>query len=352
MRISRVSLLVAGLLAVAVLGEDGVRKSGGGSLRADTHKKQEAHEIKAELKAAKAEHKAEKAEKAADHHEAKAAAKAEKTEKKAVRVELKAQKSADEHRIISKMMPDGAAPAAEPPMLAGGSLFDHPGRLVLMAAELALLLYFLCKPKPSGDSDEQHLVHKHQRVVATVAAILSIEAVAHLLAPVAYLSVGLVIFIAVYFTINPLAHPYLSLQMGTVPPLCCVWLRLTGVMSHEDAVRGLYGSEALRPYHLVVMFLGSVYLCTALERSGFLHTLACKVVERFGRSPWGLFWALGCFSGTLTVLIPDDIVTMTLTPVTIRMCQLLNLPEIPFLFSQFFAGPPSNMPTSALCDPT
>jgi len=62
------------------------------------------------------------------------------------------------------------------------------------------------------------------------------------------------------------------------------------------------------------------------------------VVQRFGRSPWGLFWALGCFSATLTVLIPDDIVTMTLTPITIRMCQLLNLPEIPFLFSQFFAG--------------
>ena len=36
----------------------------------------------------------------------------------------------------------------------------------------------------------------------------------------------------------------------------------------------------------------------------------------------------------MTVVIPDDIVTMTMTPVTIRMCQLLNLPEIPFLFSQ------------------
>ena len=40
----------------------------------------------------------------------------------------------------------------------------------------------------------------------------------------------------------------------------------------------------------------------------------------------------------MTVVIPDDIVTMTMTPVTIRMCQLLNLPELPFLFSQFFAG--------------
>ena len=86
------------------------------------------------------------------------------------------------------------------------------------------------------------------------------------------------------------------------------------------------------------MFLGSVYLCTALERSGFLHTAALKVVDKYGRSPWGLFWALAVFSGTMTVLIPDDIVTMTLTPITMRMCQLLNLPEIPYLFSQFFAG--------------
>ena len=65
--------------------------------------------------------------------------------------------------------------------------------------------------------------------------------------------------------------------------------------------------------------------------------VAHKFVDKYGRSPWGLFWALGCFSGVMTVVIPDDIVTMTMTPVTIRMCHLLNLPEIPFLFSQFFA---------------
>jgi len=179
-----------------------------------------------------------------------------------------------------------------------------------------------------------------RRCSSGIAIIFMLEACAHALAPMPHASVSIMILLSVLFTISPVEDPSrpIGLHMGTVPALCVLWLGATRVMLYDDFVRAIYGSDTLRPYHLIVMFLGSVYLCTALERSGFLHTAALRVVEKYGRSPWGLFWALGIFSGTLTVLIPDDIVTMTLTPITIRMCQLLNLPEIPYLFSQFFAG--------------
>jgi Na+/H+ antiporter NhaD/arsenite permease-like protein len=198
----------------------------------------------------------------------------------------------------------------------------------------ALLLYCLLL----GSSADRPAAFR--RAAAALSAIFVLEACAHSLSPMPHLSVGVMIFVSVVFTIGPIEDEErpLGLHMGTVPPACVLWLGATQIMSHTDLVRALYGSDTLRPYHLIVMFLGSVYLCTALERSGFLHTAALKVVEKYGRSPWGLFWALGCFSATLTVLIPDDIVTMTLTPITIRMCQLLTLPEIPYLFSQFFAG--------------
>lgn len=180
----------------------------------------------------------------------------------------------------------------------------------------------------------------HKQTLGVVICSVAAEAAAQLLVPLPQASVTVMTIISVLFTINPVlgASRLSALHMGSVPPLCVLWLIAVGILSYEDVARSLYGTDSLRPYHLVVMFLGSVYLCTALERSGFLHTAAVKVVQRYGRSPWGLFWALGCFSAMLTVLIPDDIVTMTLTPITIRMCQLLNLPEIPFLFSQFFAG--------------
>ena len=235
---------------------------------------------------------------------------------------------------------------------------ERRGRHLLVLLELLLLLWILCS---SADKERlpSTLPSTHARVLLWLCFILPLESLAHVVAPLPYLSVCFALFLSVVFTIAPIApiahqsplgvRPMqksqiqslverLPLQMGTVPPLCCLWLRLTGVLQNGDLIRGLRGNEELRPYHLVVMFLGSVYLCTALERSGFLHALACRVVSRFSGSPWGLFWALGCFSATLTLLIPDDIVTMTLTPVTIRMCQLLTLPELPFLFSQFFAG--------------
>ena len=204
---------------------------------------------------------------------------------------------------------------------------------LVLLCNLGQLVYYWARIGASGTA-------AYGQGAMAITCIFVVEAIAHVLFPAPHLSVGVMIMVSVVFTILPAedaARP-IGLHMGSVPPFCVLWLGAVGILSSEDLVRALYGSASLRPYHLIVMFLGSVYLCTALERSGFLHTAALRVVEKYGRSPWGLFWALGIFSGCLTVLIPDDIVTMTLTPITIRMCQLLNLPEIPYLFSQFFAG--------------
>ena len=230
-----------------------------------------------------------------------------------------------------------AAKALSAAATSGGSeptSFGVAAHAVFVVAALGFVLYIL-RGENLADPDQAF-----SRSCQALGGVGVGGLLAHLAAPAPHLSVDLVVCVAVLFTINPVVHPTrtLALSMGTVPMGCVLWLRGIGVLTDADCARALYGTETLRPYHLVVMFLGSVYLCTALERSGFLHTAATRVVERFGRSPWGLFWALGCFSAMLTVLIPDDIVTMTLTPITIRMCQLLNLPEVPFLFSQFFAG--------------
>jgi Na+/H+ antiporter NhaD/arsenite permease-like protein len=236
---------------------------------------------------------------------------------------------------VAALVAAAAVGAADEPasLVEQGSLAAHVLHGLAALFEFVVLLYTVLS---TPDQPREALL----RAGMVLLVVLALEALVHLVLPLPYMSVGVVIAASVLFTINPVegAQRLPGLHMGTVPPLCVVWLAGVGLMSRDDLIRSLYGTPSLRPYHLVVMFLGSVYLCTALERSGFLHAAATKVVRRYGRSPWGLFWALGCFSACLTVLIPDDIVTMTLTPITIRMCQLYNLPEVPFLFSQFFAG--------------
>ena len=202
-------------------------------------------------------------------------------------------------------------------------------------------------------------------------------------------SVG--IFLAVLFTINrSRSLAFFNLNMGWVPVLCVAWLVLIGLLTREDVYRSstaptrcgrttssscspgqstcarrsaerflhavrpprrhaAAAADAATPARPCVRAsvrphpcryrgafscrLTNVSACPAASVAQVAH----RFVDKYGRSPWGLFWALGCFSGVMTVVIPDDIVTMTMTPVTIRMCHLLNLPELPFLFSQFFA---------------
>ncbi len=251
----------------------------------------------------------------------------EKREKKEAREE---KREAREEKKVAGAKASAAAAAAVAASFSGAASLH----VVVSMLLLTLLGYVLWVRNRALPDDA------FRASLTALGFVYAAEAIMHLLLPAPALSVGMMIFASVVFTINPVEHPShsLALSMGTVPATSVIWLGLTRLLGPSDLARSLYGSETLRPYHLVVMFLGSVYLCTALERSGFLHTAALRVVERYGRSPWGLFWALGIFSGMLTVLIPDDIVTMTLTPITIRMCQLLNLPEVPFLFSQFFAG--------------
>ena len=155
-----------------------------------------------------------------------------------------------------------ASVAAEDPAAAGGAASSAGKYLhtLLLLVHVALLFYSLhaaaSPDKPAA----------FRRALGAIVIAFTFEGVVHLLMPQPHLSVGVMIAFSVVFTISPLeddGRPF-GLNMGTVPPLCVLWLGASRILSYNDLVRSLYGSDSLRPYHLVVMFLGSVYLCTAL----------------------------------------------------------------------------------------
>lgn len=169
-----------------------------------------------------------------------------------------------------------AAPAPSPSAASSGVTGLGMLHYALAIFHAAILL--LCIRESNADDKQRAF----RRSSAAIAVMFLVEAAAHTLAPLPHFSVGVMVLVSVVFTISPVEDSTrpLSLHMGSVPPLCVLWLCATGIMSYSDLVTALYGSESLRPYHLIVMFLGSVYLCTALERSGFLHTAALKVGVR------------------------------------------------------------------------
>jgi len=188
------------------------------------------------------------------------------------KVEHKSSASQKERELKQKHAPVVQPAAAAP--VASYTLLERL-HILLAGAELLVMFYYLLAPTGGAGDEGATSSSKYYRCLTVLLLIFVVEAIASAAVPMAHVTASVGIFLAVLFTINPVeeAGRLFNLNMGWVPVLCVAWLAAIGLLSREDIYRSLYGTDALRPYHLVVMFTGSVYLCTSLERSGFLHSV-------------------------------------------------------------------------------
>ena len=123
-------------------------------------------------------------------------------------------------------------------------------RLHFGVAGLEVLFMLLCLVA----IDARAVSRKYVRCLGALGLVCAIEWAAHSMAPLPHVSASVMILVAVLFTINPVeeAGRMVGLHMGTVPLVCVLWLCVVGVLSQADLVKALYGTESLRPYHVVV----------------------------------------------------------------------------------------------------
>lgn len=159
------------------------------------------------------------------------------------------------------------------------------------------------------------------------------------LAPLAVTAVG----ISVMFTLRPVRVAAfdgftLAFNMGTVPWLCILWQLCVTAMHPSTVMVGILGDEdgEIRPWTVLVTFVGAVYLCMSLEMTGCLVACAHAIARQFSHSPPRLFLCICCLAAFMTVLIPDDVVTMTLAPTVCLLCTSLRLDAEPQLYAQFY----------------
>lgn len=164
------------------------------------------------------------------------------------------------------------------------------------------------------------------------------------LAPLATAAVG----ISVMFTMRPVvwATPWLclsntlSFNMASVPWLCVLWQLASMAMPPKVVVFGILGQPGgpLMPWTMIVTFIGAVYLCISLEATGCLGACARKIAMAFGSSPPLLYLCFSVLASFMTVLIPDDVVTMTLAPTVCLLCASLRLDPEPHLYGIFYCA--------------
>jgi arsenical pump membrane protein len=127
------------------------------------------------------------------------------------------------------------------------------------------------------------------------------------------------------------------LDMGTVPIFILILLFCFTTLNWEIFVKGIIGDDFIKPYSIIILFMSLSYVCISLDRTGIFEFLAHWIIKKCNSRGHLIWFGLCAFSSVLTIFTSNDIVILTLTPITCYMKKnSKNFNPIPFVISQFF----------------
>jgi arsenical pump membrane protein len=154
----------------------------------------------------------------------------------------------------------------------------------------------------------------------------------------------LIVFAATIFLVfkHPLVKiPFTSrhvyLDYGLAPVLGALVLVLTLTAGPDVVLRGIMGSDSLRPYSVLILIISLSYICISLEYSGFFEYISLRVAGSARGSGRRLFLYIFLLTLVLTLFTDNDIIILTMTFIILYIARNAGMNPMPFLFAQFFA---------------
>ena len=129
-----------------------------------------------------------------------------------------------------------------------------------------------------------------------------------------------------------------KIDYGMAPIIGVFILLATSSINEETVVRGIVGTDTIRPYSILILFMALAYLCISLDLKGFFAYLALVATKAAGDSGKRLFLYFFLLTSFLTVFTSNDIVILTMTPIIYYFAKNTKTDPIPFLLAQFFAA--------------
>jgi Na+/H+ antiporter NhaD/arsenite permease-like protein len=130
----------------------------------------------------------------------------------------------------------------------------------------------------------------------------------------------------------------ITFDYGYGPLVGLLFLIITTSIGSHEIKTGIVGDENLQPYSILVLFFSLAYVCISLDLTGVFKWIALHTAKRSGSSGVRLFFYFFLLTTVMTVFTSNDIVILTLTPITCYFCAHIKSDPIPFLISQFLAA--------------
>ncbi|KAL1760701.1 hypothetical protein FB107DRAFT_202312 [Schizophyllum commune] len=165
--------------------------------------------------------------------------------------------------------------------------------------------------------------------------------------------VTLIFFIlSVTFVIYPWSFyvhlPYFGrrkvpVNLSTAPILAIAILWAAQCIGATDIRNGIVGTDGLKPYNVLILFITLAYMSITLDATGLLKAVAFWVSNKGGTSGPRLYIYFYAMLTLLTVFIGNDPVILSGTVFLLYYTQANDLEPLPWLMSEFTAANTASM---------
>jgi Na+/H+ antiporter NhaD/arsenite permease-like protein len=106
---------------------------------------------------------------------------------------------------------------------------------------------------------------------------------------------------------------------------------LIGVLDQEEAIHGI-------DFNTIGLLTGMMILVSISRRSGMFQYLAVRAAQAAKAHPAGILLLLQLTTAVLSALLDNVTTVLLIVPVTLAICNTLEVPAYPYLFAEIFAS--------------
>ncbi|KAL1748326.1 hypothetical protein HDZ31DRAFT_60513 [Schizophyllum fasciatum] len=135
----------------------------------------------------------------------------------------------------------------------------------------------------------------------------------------------------------------LPVDLNTAPILAIAILWAAQCIGSTDIRNGIVGTDGLKPYNVLILFISLAYMSITLDATGLLKAVAFWVSNKGGTSGPRLYVYFYAMLTLLTVFIGNDPVILSGTVFLLYYTQANDLEPLPWLMSEFTAANTASM---------
>lgn len=106
---------------------------------------------------------------------------------------------------------------------------------------------------------------------------------------------------------------------------------MLGVLNQDTAISGI-------DFNTLGLLIGMMVIVAITRRSGVFQFIAVWSAKQVNASPWGILLMLSIVTAVFSALLDNVTTVLLIAPVTLLICQELDLSPYPFLFAEIFAS--------------